>query len=383
MISFILPTRNRHERLAETLTALGDLTLRHHAEVIVIDNASDQPARAPKPLANAMPARVIRFETNAGAAARNAGVEAAASTTRWIVMLDDDSHPVESHEPFGDTVDRLLAQPEDTAAVMADIHLPARGCRESGGLPEVFIGCGVAIRREAFAKVGGYDPAFHYYVEEYDLAARLLAHGWGVAFDPAFRVDHHKIDTGRDMDLILDRLIRNNGWVMQRYAPGSLRRAALREQRRRYRQIAEKEHALAGFRRGLVELRHTLSAQPRTPLLRNAWDRFTGLAHARAAVNWAWRDRPFASAALVEPGKNAWAVERALAEVCFEAGVELTTADQAEAIVIGTLSPGPMLDAVGRWTARGHRVVAPWLDARAAPTRAQERPTPLPYPRAA
>ena len=69
--------------------------------------------------------------------------------------------------------------------------------------------------------------------------------------------------------------------------------------------------------------------------------------------------------------------------MCFEAGVELTTADQAEAIVIGTLSPGPMLDAVGRWTARGHRVVAPWLDARAAPTRAQERPTPLPYPRAA
>ena len=383
MISFVLPTRDRHEQLAATLDALGSLTLGHQAEAIIIDNASARPARAPGALANGMPARVIRLDHNAGAAARNAGVEAAAPTTRWIVMLDDDSHPVESCEPFGTTVDRLLALPDDTAAVMADIHLPARGCRESGGLPEVFIGCGVAIRREAFAKVGGYDPAFNYYVEEYDLAARLLAQGWGVAFDPAFRVDHHKVDTGRDMDLILQRLIRNNGWVMQRYAPGSLRRAALREQRRRYRQIAEKEHALDGFRRGLVELRHTLGAQPRSPLLRNAWDRFTGLAHARAAINLAWRDRPFASAALVEPGKNAWAVERALAEVCFEARVELTTADQAEAIVVGTLSPGPMLDAVERWAARGHRVVAPWLDPRGLAAREREHQTPLRIPRAA
>ncbi|VAX42278.1 hypothetical protein MNBD_PLANCTO03-1220, partial [hydrothermal vent metagenome] len=170
---------------------------------------------------------------------------------------------------------------------------------------------------------------------------------------------HHKVNQGRDMDLILERLIRNNGWVMQRYAPGSLRRDMLREQRRRYRQIAEKEHALAGYARGLLELRRTIRNQPRTPLLRHAWDRFTGLAHARAAINLAWRKKPFASVALVEPGKNAWAVERALAETCHEAGIPRTTPDTAEAIVIGTLSPGPMLDALNRWTAQGHRVITP------------------------
>ena len=372
MISFVLPTRNRHERLAATLEAIGRLTLGSAAEVIVADNASDTPVRAPRALANGLPVRVLRRDHNAGAAARNSAVEAASPGAAWIVMLDDDSHPVEAVEPFGATVDRLTALDPTVGAVMADIHLPASGCRESGGLPEVFIGCGVAIRREAFIGAGGYDPAFNYYAEEYDLAARFLGKGWGVRFEPAFRVHHHKVDTGRDMDLILGRLIRNNGWVMQRYAPGSMRREALREQRRRYRQIAEKEHALAGFRLGLDELRRTLRTQPRRPLLREAWNRFTGLAHARAAVNLAWRERPFLSAALVEPGKNAWAVEQALGEVCSEAGVELTTADQAEAIVIGTLSPGPMLDASARWAARGCRVITPWLDARAVPATGRE-----------
>ena len=139
----------------------------------------------PGVLANGTVCRVIRLDHNAGAAARNVAVEASSPETDWIVMLDDDSHPVESVEPFAATVDRLRERPDSVAAVMADIHLPALGRRESGGLPEVFIGCGVAIRRGAFLAVGGYDASFGYYVEEYDLAARFLQRGWSVAFDPA------------------------------------------------------------------------------------------------------------------------------------------------------------------------------------------------------
>jgi GT2 family glycosyltransferase len=361
MISFVLPTRNRPDRLAATLDAIGGLTIGHRAEVVIVDNASDRPVRTPRALANGTTVRLVRLDHNAGAAARNAGVEAADPASDWVVMLDDDSHPVESVEPFAATVDRLLTRPPETAAVMADIHLPALGRRESGGLPQVFVGCGVAIRRNTFTALGGYDPSFGYYVEEYDLSARILARGWSIGFDPAFCVHHHKVESGRDMDVILERLVRNNGWVMQRFAPGSLRRAMHREQRRRYRLIAEKEHALTGYARGLVQLRHTCRDQRRTPLLRNAWDHFTGLAHARAAINLAWRERPFGSVALVEPGKNAWAVEQALAETCFEAGIPRTRPTKAEAVVIGTLSPGPMLDAAARWSGLGHRVVTPWL----------------------
>ncbi len=396
MLSFILPTRNRPDRLRATLDALGALTLAHPAEVIIADNASDTPLRAPGLLANGATVRVVHLDTNAGAAARNAAAEAASPASEWLVMLDDDSHPVETVEPFAATVDRLLSLSPEIAAVMADIHLPAHGCRESGGLPEVFIGCGVAIRKKAFTTTGtetfsphkvsgagalsphsppGYDPSFGYYVEEYDLAARFLARGFSIAFDPAFRIDHHKVNAGRDMDLILERLIRNNGWVMQRYAPDPIRRSMLREQRRRYRQIAEKENALAGFGRGLIALRQTRSTQPRTPLCRNVWDRFTGLAHARAAINLAWREYPFSTVAMVEPGKNAWAVEQALTETCFEAGIPRAAPDKAEALVIGTLSPGPMLDALERWTTRGYRAIAPWLQAPGNETEHQTRRT--------
>lgn len=362
MIAFVLPTRNRHDRLARTLDALGALTLPRGHEVIIADNASDRPARAPATLANGLRTRIVRLESNAGAAARNAAVAAAPAGAEWIVMLDDDSHPVESAEPFAITIDRLAAQPRDVAAVMAEIHLPNARCREAGGLPEVFVGCGVAIRRDAFTQAGGYDPSFGYYVEEYDLAARLLLRGQRIAFDPAFVVHHHKVDTGRDMNLILERLTRNNGWVMQRYAPEDERRPMLREQRRRYRAVAEKERAVPGYARGLALLLASRSAQPRTPMPQPVWDRFTGLAPARAALAQAWRDRPFRSAAIIEPGKNCWAVEHALAELCSREAVELTTADRAEALIIGTLSPGPMLDAIERWPHR--RTIAPWLASR-------------------
>lgn len=364
MISFVLPTRDRPDRLLATLDALGGLRMEAGADVIVVDNASERAYDLPRTLPNGLRVRTIHLSQNLGAAARNVGVEAAG--TPWVVMLDDDSHPVEAAESFHSTVARLHSWPSDVAAVTADIRLPARGVRESGGLPEVFVGCGVAIRREAFLRAGGYDRSFGYYAEEYDLAARLLLRGWRVEFDPSFVVAHHKVETGRDMNIILGRLVRNNGWVMQRYAPEHVRSAMIGEQRERYRAIAEREHALAGYERGVAELEAGLAAQPRMPMPACAWDRFTGLAHAGEAIEAAWAERPFASAALVERGKNAWAVEEALVAFAERRGVRLVRSDAAETLIVGTLSPGPMLDAGERLAERGRRVILPWLAARDA-----------------
>jgi hypothetical protein len=231
-------------------------------------------------------------------------------------------------------------------------------------LPEVFIGCGVAIRRSVFLELGGYDATFNYYAEEYDLAARMILAGYRVAFDPWFRVEHHKVAAGRDVNTIMARLVRNNGWVMQRYAPGVLRREQVREQRRRYRGISKKENAQDGFVRGLLELRRTIRSQARTPMTVEEFDRFTGLAYAREALHAAHRSRAFASAALVDEGKNGWVVRAALAEL----GVRIVDErDGAEAIVVGTMSPGPMLDSFERRTllnpaGSASRVIAPWTD---------------------
>lgn len=358
MISYVMPTKDRPECLARTLRAIGSLPGHgprgERAEVLIVDNDSRVPPDVPERLPNGVRVRVIRRTTNDGAASRNAGVQAADPESDWIVMLDDDSNPVDTG-----FIHRLTLAPDDVAAVSADIFLPGLGERERGGLPSVWVGCGVAIRRDVYIALGGYDPGFDYYVEEYDLAARMIHAGYRVEFDRWFRVEHHKSAVNRDMDRICARLVRNNGWVAQRYAPEHLRREELREIRSRYRTIALKERAIAGYRRGLLELRSTIRAQPRFPMTAGEWDIFTGLSQAREALHAAMHQVPFESAAIVEPGKNAGVVRRVLAEL----GVHEAHPDHADALVIGTMSPGPMLDALERLRAGlpERRVIAPWL----------------------
>ncbi len=51
-------------------------------------------------------------------------------------------------------------------------------------------GCTLALRRGAFEQVGGFDPGFHLYVEDIDLAVRLRAAGWRLRFEPDAWVEH-------------------------------------------------------------------------------------------------------------------------------------------------------------------------------------------------
>ena len=248
MISYILPTRNRPGRLAETVAALGRLSGDDHAAfggaaVIVVDNASDPPADPPRKLSNGLPVETIRLRANEGAAARNRAARRAAG--EWLVMLDDDSFPLDTA-----FLEVLATLPGDVAALGADITLPD-GRREDGGLPEVFVGCGAAVRRGAFLDTGGYDPAFHFYAEEYDLCAKFLLGGHRVVHDGRLRVRHAKVDAGRDPNLILQRLVRNNSWIAQRYAPPERRLEQLGHTILRYSRIAIQERAAAGDRQSV------------------------------------------------------------------------------------------------------------------------------------
>jgi glycosyltransferase involved in cell wall biosynthesis len=359
MISYVLPTRDRPERLQRTFERIGTLEAASHdriggAEVIVIDNASEAPLRAARALDNGWPLITIRLEHNAAAAARNVGAERACGA--WIVMLDDDSFPLDDG-----LIDAMLDAPADIAAIGADIRLPD-GSREAGGLPEVIIGCGAAIRRKAFLAVGGYDPAFEFYAEEYDLCARLIRAGWRIAHDVRFRVRHEKVAQNRDMNGILRRLVRNNGWTIARYAPAHRRQALLDDNVQRYAAIAMNERASSGFSRGMAELLESIAAQPDRTMTEREFDRFSGLAAARAALGSDPR-LTFGAVrggacrvAMVEPGKNAWAVEEALRELGCRV---VKVVEGADAVVVGTLSPGPMLDAAERWRRREVEVVCP------------------------
>ncbi len=353
-ISFVIVTRDRPEELRLTLAALGALdggamAAAGGAEVVVVDNASRFLPQVPERLANGVEVRLVLREENEGAAGRNAGARTAHGA--WIVMLDDDSQPLDCG-----FLDEVASAPPDVAAIGAEILLPD-GSHERGGLPEVFIGCGVAIRRDVFLDLGGYDASFGYYVEEYDLAAKMLLAGWRVVHSRGWRVLHRKVAGGRDMNVILGRLVRNNGWVEQRYAPEGERDGAIERLVDRYGAIASKESAREGFERGVAELRSTLRDSARREMPEPLYDRFTGLAHARARLGATLGLMGVARVAIVEPGKNEWAVRQAL----DEAGVEVVERGGGEgAVVVGTLSPGPILDGVARWAGAGLPVVAPW-----------------------
>ncbi len=368
LASIIIPTHNRPSELLRTLAILGSLPLSpEEFEVIVVDNASTLPAICDPELTNGVRVRSQVMPRNIAAAARNHGAMVAQG--QWLIMLDDDSSPIDTG-----FIAALKAAEPDVAAIAAEIFLPAAnmpnwrvatpeqlraGPREAGGLPEVFIGCGVAIRREVFRSLGGYDQTFDYYAEEYDLSARMLAAGHRIVMDRRFCVLHRKVPGGRSMGRILARLVRNNAWVMRRYAPAPLVRGAVMHTITRYAGIALKERALAGFALGAMGLALSLPRQKRSPLPDVLWERFTGLAHARTVLKRAHEQSPLGRAALVAPGKNANEVERALRELNAEI---IGEPDQADTLVVATLSPGPMLDALDRLRAQlpDRRVIAPW-----------------------
>lgn len=368
MIAYVLPTHNRPEVLTRTLDALRNLPA-HEAEVIIVDNASRPPPHAPVVLDNGLPVTLVMRGTNEGAAARNAGVRAANPACEWVVMLDDDSAPLD----LG-FLDVLREQPADVAAVAAEILLggPLLGSpalragatsdkvlplrHEAGGLPEVFIGCGVALRRQAFLDAGGYDPSFHFYAEEYDLAAKFIRAGQKIVMDRRFRVLHEKTSANRSMDTILRRLVRNNAWVMQRYAPTPVRSSEVRRTLGRYGAIAHKERAEIGYALGLADLALTLFKQERGEMTPAQWDRFTGKAACRRSLLRSWSASRFDTALIVAPGKN----DHIVRECLLEMGVRIVDNEaDADAVVIGTLSPGPMLDALEALRAE-KRVIAPW-----------------------
>jgi len=345
LLAYIIPTHNRNQRLAETPDAIGSLGA-HNARVIVVDNASDTRPEVPAQLASGVRVDRIDLDRNTGAAARNVGAKAADGCD-WLVMLDDDSHPIDLG--FTEILERT---PADVGAVSADIVLPHLNKREMGGLPEVWVGCGVAIRRRAFLDAGGYDPSFNYYAEEYDLAAKMLLAGWRTVFEPGFRVDHHKVEGNRNVATIVGRLVRNNGWVIQRYVPGHHRDLELAEMKHRYRRMAEDNRCTGAYESALDELDRTLDAQQRTPLSEELFERFCGLAAAREALTYIHAAMRFRTATLWSPGKNAWVINRVLTEL----GVE-SVKSRGDVTIIGTMSPGPMLDALERLGSGGF---APW-----------------------
>ncbi len=352
--SLIIPTYNRREVLAETLTSIESLPDRRY-EVIVVDNGSTD---GTVELREKHPdVRWIELGANHGAAARNVG--AVAARGRTLLMLDDDSWPADG------TVDGIVAlfdrRPDLGAAAcrvrLADV--PHR--HDAGGLPGVFFNCGGAIRREAFLEAGGFPIDFDYYVEEYDLCCRLWQRGWRVEPHGDLLVWHRRVTANRDNNRMLRLLVRNNFRLWHRYAPAEGLDDLIAETVERYRRVAEKENALDGYFVGLDEGRAGVAAVAswRRPLTNDQFESLFGLGDVRQVLSeWADNHR-VRNVAIWRRGKGCEQLISVLrsASIRIDAiydqnvnvglwhGLSVLCEDRfdpetVDGIVVGTLSPG-------------------------------------------
>lgn len=80
-------------------------------------------------------------------------------------------------------------------------------------------GCALALRREAFEQVGGFDPGYFLYVEDLDLAMRLRDAGWEILQDPCVEVVHR---VGASTDAVRRRALWWHAEGLERYLLGRI-----------------------------------------------------------------------------------------------------------------------------------------------------------------
>lgn len=91
-------------------------------------------------------------------------------------------------------------------------------------------GCCVALRREAFDAVGGFDPAYFMFVEDVDLCWRLGEAGWRVVFSPVAEVVHEVgvSVTRRRTRMVVEHARSLDRFFQRRYRPGLVSRGLIR-----------------------------------------------------------------------------------------------------------------------------------------------------------
>ncbi len=216
------------------------------AQVIVTRNLPEAPIRLPATLA--VPLRFIDNPHPKGFGANHNAAFAAAGVGDWFVVANPDLRL--AHDPFpalalAGTADVGLLAPQvlEPDGRVADSARPlptplALLRRHLGGSkarphepPAWYAGMFVAVRRQAWQAVGGFDERFHLYCEDVDLCARLRLAGWQLRQAPEAQVVHAARRASR-------RSLRHLGWHL-----ASLARLWTSPAWRGYRALLRRERA--------------------------------------------------------------------------------------------------------------------------------------------
>ena len=337
-VSFVISTRNRCEVLLSTLAKIERCGLgASQFDVHVVDNASTDDTSV---LVREQFPRVklITLAKNLGSVAKNEAIPHALG--QYIVFLDDDSYPRPG------SIERMIRHFEADAKLGAatfTITLPD-GSHECSAYPDVFIGCGVGLRRRAIRLVGTLPADFFMQAEEYDLSLRLLDAGWTVrAFDD-LHVTHLKTPQARVPARTMRLDVRNNLYLILRRFPKRWIAPYLLDWLKRYWWIASSKDRQGAFLQGLIEgIIRSMIWWRREAVSEEGFERFAKIDETRdrlaSALSMSGHVRQ-PRVVLVDCGKNIHAYWRA----CRDMGLQIVAIAD------------PKLAARGR-TYRGIRIV--------------------------
>jgi GT2 family glycosyltransferase len=205
-VSVVVVSRDRPDALYRCVLGLSQLQF-NPFEIIVVTDISGQAAIA----AFDGQIKTVLFEEANISAARNLGVANAAGEV--IAFIDDDAVPEPTWLSF------LVApfEREDVAAVGGFVlgrngisfQWKARILDSNGQASSIAVddehptvltppaghavkteGTNMAIRRDVLVTLGGFDPAYHFYLDETDLNMRLARAGYVTAIAPLAQVHH-------------------------------------------------------------------------------------------------------------------------------------------------------------------------------------------------
>jgi GT2 family glycosyltransferase len=205
LISVVIPTHNRSDALAQTLSKLAEQEFTEPWEVIVVNHRctddTDEVVRRQKfPTTLRL---VHRGDTPGVAAARNAG--AAAAVGQYLLFLDDDilvepdflrrhSDALKAH-PGCWIMGQLMNLPEQERTPFGRFRRslfsydpPNSPLTESRGMT----GQSISMPRADFERTGGFDETFSIAsVEDFDLAMRANKLGIKILYAPAIMGIHN------------------------------------------------------------------------------------------------------------------------------------------------------------------------------------------------
>ena len=207
-VSVVVVSRGRAEDLTRCLSGLSRLYYDAY-EIVVVTDPEGEAAVAAAGLADAV--TLVRFDQPNISAARNMGI--AASAGEVVAFIDDDAVPEPTWlchlvGPFagsevaatGGYVRGRNGISYQWRARVIDPQGKAYPISVEGEAPQVITpppghavkteGTNMAVRRDWLQRLGGFDEAFHFYLDETDLNLRLAAAGGQVALVPLAEVHH-------------------------------------------------------------------------------------------------------------------------------------------------------------------------------------------------